>query len=97
MYEELYQCECGETQKHLVWLSELKKKKHPCKKEECKKKVGYNNIVIVEKNTSLPSVGARMSKQQIVTERKQRSTQHFKKEIYPTLSKSDKRHFDRKK
>lgn len=39
---------------------------------------------------------SKMSKGEIRKERKQRSLDHFKKEIYPTLSKKDKKHFKKK-
>lgn len=39
---------------------------------------------------------AKLSKEEIKQDRKQRSTEHFKKEIFPTLPKDEQRHFTKK-
>ena len=41
-------------------------------------------------------IGPRMTKPQIVADRKKRSTQHFQKDVLPTLGKAEKKHFAKK-
>lgn len=41
-------------------------------------------------------VGSKMTRQQIQKERKERSSNHFKKEVLPTLGKDEKNHFKKK-
>lgn len=92
-YPQAYQCDsCHKISKHYVWASEAEEARVECK---CGNLLTYQHMYDDEPIQSF-NIGTKMSKQQIKTDRKKRSTDHFKKEILPTLSKRDRSHFDRK-
>lgn len=74
----------NEITERYIWTSDLEKENYP---EDLQP--------YFEKVNEAPMVG-KMTKDQIRTERKARSTNHFKKEVLPTLGSDEQRHFKKK-
>lgn len=74
----------GEIVERYIWTSDLEKENYP-----------EHLQPYFEKVNEAPAVG-KMTKQQIQSERRARSQNHFKKEVLPTLGKDEKRHFKKK-
>lgn len=97
LYKEKYRCsQCGVKQEHFVWDNEIEKTTHKC--TNCQYELTYDNVVFITKTppTSVPIILTKMTKQEIQVDRRKRSTEHFKKEILPTIGGKDRRHFERK-
>lgn len=93
-FPENYRCtECDTVQKFYVWSDEIETKTHTCKC--CRKTLNPSDLVF-EQPKEFFNIGGKLTGQQIKAERKSRSTEHFKKDILPTLSKKDKSHFEKK-
>ena len=95
-YFQEYVCSCGQHQKHCVWSDELEKKEFDCTNEQCDKKVDIYNAIF-QSTTSGPMIG-KMSVEQIQKDRAKRNTDHFKREIFPTLAEgsAERKHFEKK-
>lgn len=93
MYPQEYKCtECGAITKHYVWISELETAKHEC---GCGEILTPENVYY-KSTVEPPSHLRKMTKDQIKADRQKRSTDHFKREIIPTLSGKDQRYFKNK-
>lgn len=88
-YPQLFKCKCG-INKHYTWSSELYDK--IC--DTCKKKM----TPIFEAVNTTPTViiASKHAKGRTPQEREKRRTDHFKKEVLPTLPKEDRAHFEKK-
>jgi len=96
-YPQKYKCDhCGTIQDHYIWASQIDEERHECTNKDCKYPVGAYQAYAVQVNEA-PVVGQKMTRQAIQKDRKKRSHENFQKEVYPTLSKKDRAHFDRKK
>ena len=93
-YPQLYKCpSCGMVQEHYIWASQAEEAKHNC--TSCGSEIRYTEMYEEKVEKVYTGVG-KMSIQAVQAERKKRSTDHFKKEVMPTLSRQDKKHFERK-
>lgn len=95
-YPQEYRCDnidCCHRQKKYIWSSKRYEVEHEC--EKCGWTLNHMNEYESDVNDAF-RVGTKMTKQQIKADRKKRSTEHFQKEVRPTLGGMDKRHFDRK-
>lgn len=79
----------GEIVSQYVWSKDIEDEMWP------KDVDGFTMIPYSEPKGQAPSVG-KMSTQAIQADRRVRSTQHFKKDILPTLGKDEQRHFSEK-
>lgn len=91
-YPQLYKCDsCDQINRIYVWSSEVEELRPKC---TCGRQMTYQNMYTTD--VEVFNIGTKMTKSQIVTDRKKRSTEHFKKDIMPTLPKKDRSHFTRK-
>ena len=93
--ERTYECpNCREIQKHNMWDYFVETKIVECNR--CQSSMIGKDIVD-EGPIQVPTlIGPNLSKNEIHADRKKRSTEHFKKEIMPTLSGKDQRYFNKK-
>lgn len=97
-YPQQYKCfkelgGCDATSKHYIWASQADEARHEC---SCGKQLTYQHMYEPEVVTYYGRVGLKMTSDQIKADRRHRSSQHFQKEIAPTLAKQDRRHFEKK-
>lgn len=93
-FPESYKCsECETVQKHYVWSDEIETKEHKC--TCCDEVLKPSDLVFEEPKESF-NIGGKMTGQQVRSERKARSTEHFKKDIMPTIGGKDRKHFEKK-
>lgn len=91
LYEQKFQKNDGSTIEKYVWTSDMEKGNYP------KDEDGNMMIPIFEEIVEGPLIiTGKMSPQQVQKERQARSSQHFKKEILPTLGRDEKLHFGKK-
>lgn len=95
-YEQLYKCKvCDIVQKHYVWSDNIEHTVHCCSgKMDCRSIISVEDIYNESINTA-PAVG-KMTSGQIKKDRTKRATEHFKKEVFPTINKKDKGYFAKK-
>ena len=92
LYEQLFKKSDGSTIKKYVWTSDINKEIYPLDENNIPMEPIFPEYV----EGPLIITGAKMTPQQVQVERKQRSSQHFKKEILPTLGRDEKLHFGQK-
>ena len=90
-YEQSFKCGCKAVRKRIIWLSMLDKQKCDC----CKKKM---TPIFEEPKPQTPGIiiSSKHAKGRSPQEREKRRTDHFVKEVLPTLPTQDKLHFKNK-
>ena len=93
-YPQTYKRSDGVIEKHYIWASKIKTAKHKAANGE---KLTVKNIYFAPE-VNAPQYKSTMTPQQIRKDRLHRSTEHFKKEIFPTLKKGshEQKHFAKK-
>lgn len=87
LYSQKFKCECGEKMKKLIWESKINDfENYP--KCKCGK---TTDLHFEEINESPMMIIGKMNPSQIRNDRLKRSNDHFKKEIYHTLAKEDRK------
>lgn len=97
-FPETYLCPiCHQIQKHYTWSAEIETTRHKCsnKQGDCIAILSFENL---HQEEITPVFSIKMTKGQIVRERRARSTEHFRKEIVPTLPQGsdERKHFNKK-
>jgi hypothetical protein len=92
-FNQPYKCvRCGKETKRVVWLSEINDQL--CKESDCG---GGLEPIIEEEIEESFSVGGKYKKGRPKKEANKRRTDHFRKEILPTLSGWERKHFEKTK
>lgn len=93
-YKQDYQCSaCGVISRHYIWASEGLEAIHKCK---CGAELNYTHEyekpIVEAPMIKTPT----MNRAAVFADRKKRSTEHFKKEVLPTINKADRVKFAKK-
>ncbi len=92
MYNQEFQCNhCNHFSKQYIWESELDTKVIECK--ECNEGILIPHF---EEVVETFMIGTKMTKTQIKADRKKRSSDHFRKEVLPTLDKTEQKFYANK-
>lgn len=95
MYLQKFKDSEGKIVEKYIWVSDMEKENYP----QDHNKQPLTPIFEEEKPESIfPTIitGNKMSRQDIQIERRKRSSDHFKKEILPTLGRDERIHHKRK-
>jgi predicted RNA-binding Zn-ribbon protein involved in translation (DUF1610 family) len=94
-YKQHYTCsQCGTTQKHYVWSSEIETATHTC--ISCKSEIAVENLSDEGIKEASCQILNKLTKQEVVKDRKKRSKEHFVREVLPTINKKDRQYFIKK-
>jgi hypothetical protein len=93
-FPQQYKNSEGGIEKHYIWLSEFKTAKH--RSPITNQVLTYKDAYFTEA-VDAPMVRTQtMTSKQITADRRHRATEHFKKEVLPTVNKKDKQYFAKK-
>lgn len=91
LYSQKFKNSEGEIVERWVWVSNMNKQIHPLDQDN---KTPLTPIFEeIKEESNFPTIiTKKMTRQEIQAERRKRSSDHFKKEILPTLGKDEKIH-----